>query len=676
MNAVTSTPAEASPDTTVSGLRVWASATAAASLSITTLDALLLQQKKSFFTGGFLSAVNAATLPQATGFLAVSLLVDASIVGITAAILLWLTSRAGLTRSARLALVGLGAVAPLVIWDFIAYTLLAYLGDAFDLGLMFELTGRSTGEMLAVSSAHLAAPLALTACAVVGLGGIVWALNRFNTRRHTATASRRLLAATCGLFVGGLVTHAVASSTSDVAEDGLRRKASGQIYTWLLAELTDFDRDGYGVGGRTGDPAPFDAAIYPYALDVPGNGIDENGVGGDLPSAEPVYVERGVSPATWRERPDIVLFVLESFRADVLGRVVNGTPVTPTLDGLAQEGISSARAFSHNGYTTQSRFHLFTGSLADLRRDGSLVDDFKAQGYQVAYFSGQDESFGGAELRVGFERAEVAYDARIDHDKRYSRYTTAGSLAVSHAVLRSRIEGFLATRDSSRPLFLYVNFHDTHFPYHHGEMEALISNRSVPQSDIAPGRRAEVLEMYDNAAANVDRAVGSTLESVTRALAAPPAVIVTADHGESLFDEGFLGHGYALNDMQTRIPLIVRGLPMEIAEPFGQTDLRDGIAAALSRAGAEHSRPRIIDDPRKTVFQYLGNIHRPRQIAFLSSSGRLVYDFRDRRVLLPAGRSLPPEGVSGADEVQFLGLIQFWERMMLARSNAGASPEE
>src|SRR5690606_14408514 len=116
-----------------------------------------------------------------------------------------------------------------------------------------------------------------------------------------------------------------------------------------------------------------------------------------------------------------------------------------------------------------------------------------------------------------------------------------------------------------------------HFPYHHGEMEAIVSARSVAQSQIAPSRRADVLAMYYNAAANVDRAVGATLENITRALTRAPAVIVTSDHGESLFDEGFLGHGYALNDVQTRIPLVVRGLPMEIREPFGQVDLRDAL---------------------------------------------------------------------------------------------------
>lgn len=661
----------------LSGLRVWAYGTAAATLGITAIEALLLQQKKSFFTGGFLAATHAASFSEAVGFLAASLLVDASIVGVIATILLWLTSRARLTHLARLVLLAIGSAAPVFVWDFLNYRLLAFLGDAFDLGLMFDLTGRSAGEVLAVSSLHLAGPVALTAFASAALGATVWTVNRFGgeSARSRMRASRGLVAGASALFVLGLMTHVAASSTSDVAEDGLRRKATGQVFTRLVSAVTDFDGDGFGVGDRNSDPRPFDAAIYPYALDVPGNGMDEDGVGGDLPLAEPVYVETTVPAANWRHRPDVILFVLESFRADAVGRLVNGTPVTPALDALASQGVSSARAYSHNGYTTQSRYHLFTGSLAGLRRDGSIIDDFKAQGYQVAYFSAQDESFGGASLGVGFERADVAYDARRDRDKRYSTFTTAGSLAVSHRTLRDRIEEFLETRDAGRPLFLYVNFHDTHFPYHHREMESILPGRRVAQSQIAPARKSEVQEMYYNAAANVDRALATTLMSVTRALRTPPAVIVTADHGESLFDEGFLGHGYALNDVQTRIPLIVRGLPLEIVEPFGQVDLRNAIVTALSGDKA-NAAPRLVEDPRKMVFQYLGNIHRPRQIAFTSLAGTIVYDFREKQVRLPDGSRAHPDALSSQPTEQFQHLLRFWERMMLARAGRGGARDD
>jgi arylsulfatase A-like enzyme len=656
------------------GRRVWLQATVAAAGVATVLDAALLEQKKSFFTGGFLTAIHASTIAEATVFLLTSFLVDASLLGLFALAVLWATSGLRLTRHARLVMVAGGALTPLVIWSFISYSLLSYLGDAFDIDLMFDLTGRNPGEILAVSSSHLGLPTLLATVAISSLGVVVWAVNWLGARARRATVHVpwRLAIVAVGLFVTGFVLAGLSAATSDVLEDGLRRKGVGNTYTRLTAAITDFDGDGYGIGGRISDPAPFNSAIYPYALDIPGNGIDENGVGGDLPSAEPAYVERTAATTPWAHRPNVVLIVLESFRADVVGRELNGRPVTPVLDGLAREGVSSAQAYSHNGYTVQSRYHLFTGSLAGLRQDGSILDDFKRNGYETAYFSGQDESFGGPAAGVGFERADVSYDARQDRDRRYSTFTTAGSLAVSHRTVQERLEEFLASRDASRPLFLYLNFHDTHFPYHHRDIESLISEVAIAQRQITPSRREALFEMYLNTAANVDRAIGTALEAVTRAVGGPPAVVVTADHGESLFDEGFLGHGYALNEVQTRIPLIVRGLPMEIGEPFGQVDLRDALLDALARDDGE-ARPRIVRSAGRTVFQYLGNIHKPRQIAFHDGAARVIYDFRNNRVTLADRAPVHPDTLEGSAAEPFLALVHYWERMMLARA-ARAAP--
>ncbi len=659
------------PSSVQPALAQWFRVITTAALALTALDAILLQKSKAFFTGGFLSAQHTSGPVEAVAFLLVSLLADAGIAGTGGALAAWATSRASLTRTARSLVILLGAVSPLVFMNFVDYRLLQYLGDAFDLGLMFELTGRRPGELFAVASWQLLDVTLLAAGTAAGAVALMWSVNRYGPgKRAPLTAvPRRLPRAAGGLFLVGVIATLVASAASETFEDGLRRKPSGRVFVRLIESLTDVDRDGYGIGGPMRDPDPFDASVSPYALDVPGNGVDENGVGGDLPADGHTYVEGVPTYSGWKQRPNIVFFVLESFRADILGRTIDGRPVTPVLDALARRGVSSSMAFSHNGYTAQSRFHLFSGSLAGLRNGRTLIDDFAAKGYETAYFSAQDESFGGAALGVGFDRAEVAYDARRDRDRRYSTFSTPGSLAVPYTTLAERVGAFVATRDSSRPLFLYVNFHDTHYPYHHDKIRPLVSPIVLPQSRIEPLQWRALHEMYLNTAANVDDAVGSVLERVTRALPGPPAVILTADHGESLFDENFLGHGYALNDVQTRIPLIVSGLPMEIGEPVGQADLRDAIGAALSMEPSDTPIPRLSKPPGKVVLQYLGNIDRPRQIAFATGSSRTIYDFRRHRVLV-GGTSAwrEPDELEGDERAQLLRLVHYWERMMLARA--------
>jgi arylsulfatase A-like enzyme len=242
-------------------------------------------------------------------------------------------------------------------------------------------------------------------------------------------------------------------------------------------------------------------------------------------------------------------------------------------------------------------------------------------------------------------------------------------------VVQQRIAEFLLQRKSDRPLFLYVNFHDAHYPYHHREMQPLVSHDVLPEEQINPGRAAELRSMYDNSAANVDRAIGETLNLVAQRLGRKPAVVVTADHGESLFDEGFLGHGYALNDAQTRIPLIAAGLPLRIDEPFGQVDLRHALGEAMSEPEGTLA-PLVASRPGKAVFQYLGNLDRPRQIAFATGSTRRIFDFRTHRYQEDGGDWIRPEDLRGASSEQYLELVRYWERVTRATGTTATSRDQ
>jgi hypothetical protein len=498
----------------------------------------------------------------------------------------------------------------------------------------------------------------------------LWMWRRAGVGSPVPTLPRAMAVPVLVLVAAAAVTTTMRRG-SDELDNGIRRKPSGQWLGTLVNLASDVDGDGFGLLGRPPDGSLFDAAVRPYAADVPGNGVDEDGAAGDLPSAEPVYRENAAAPPSWPSRRDVVMIVLESFRADALGARHGGRAVTPVLDELARRGVSSSAAYSHNGYTVQARHHLFSGSLADLRGGTSLIDDFKANGYETAYFSGQDESFGGAAFAVGFDRADVRYDARTDRDKRYSRFTTPGSLAVPHGLLVERVSEFLAHRDRTRPLFLYVNFHDTHFPYHHDGIEPLLNSVALAQADIVPDRAEDLRATYLNTVANVDRAIGRVLDRTRGHLGREPGVVVVADHGESLFDEGFLGHGYALNDAQTRVPLIVASLPVTLVEPVGQTDLRDAIRDALARPDSE--APRIVRDRSRRVFQYLGNFDRPAEVRLTGLDTAIAFDFRSGRARVNLDEWVVPQRLTAAAASDWRGLVQAWERMILARSQRHGS---
>jgi hypothetical protein len=648
----------------------WSVLTVVAATVATLVDGYLLDRKIGLLTGGFLADVHLASALSRAWFFAMSMVSDAGVLGMVVALVLWICATLQLRPAGRV-LFTLGfALLPVAWFDVVSYQIHQYIGDVFTVAVLFDLSGRSVREFLAVAGPQIAALVALLVAGVVAIFGVAWVLNRvlpliegddeFRWSRGRLVAKLAL-----SLFFGSVVVTTAARVNSELVERGLSRKAPGVLVTRLMQVLTDVDRDGYGLLGRPPDPAPFDASVHPYAIEVPGNGIDENGVGGDLPLAEAGYREVPADAPRFARQPPVIFVILETVRADVIGQRREGREVTPFLNATAAVGSFSDRAYSHNGWTIGSRFHSFTGSLGGPRRVTSLIDDFNANGYETAFFSAQDESFGD-DLDVGFKRAAVAYDGRQDIDLRFSASTSPGSLGVPHQVVEKRIREWLARRDASRPLFLHVNLQETHYPYNHSRVEPLFTSLRMSPQDMRPGRRADIEAVYANAAANVDGALGRITAAVREHTGQDPLFIAIADHGESLFDDGLLGHGIALTDTQTRVPLIVSEPGWSIPEPFGQVDLRDFVWRMLG----VHTETPVADAThlggQKMVLQYMGDLRTARQIALVTRRGRIRVDFQEREVDYYSGQWAPMSSLEGEAQAEVLKLIHRWEAVVRA----------
>jgi glucan phosphoethanolaminetransferase (alkaline phosphatase superfamily) len=634
------------------------------------IDAILLHRKYQIFTGGFLSVAHLADPLETVGFGLTSIVADLGIIAPLVAIGLWLFSRLGLNARPSILTVLAIAITPVLVIDFINYQIHSYLGDAFDFALTFEIAGRNAREIYAVAATHLVAPIALLAANLAFVVFLIWMFKRYVpgwAPLPKAPGLARVGVEIAGVVLVSSIATGLAYSSSESLEQALSKKPSGGAVVAILERLTDIDGDGYGVMQRPRDPAPFDGQIFPFAVEIPGNGIDENGVGGDLP-VDVRPQSNTMSPvATWNNRPDVIFILLESFRADLLGASYEGKAVTPVLTSLAQTGTSATAAYSHNGFTAPSRFHLFSGQLFKSNDDTTLIDDFKVNGYEVGYFSAQDAALGGRAFDVGFARADTFYDAQVEPDRRYTMFATPASIALPYKVIIEKVTAYLADRKSNRPLFLYVNFQDTHFPYHNRYVHNLISDAALPRSRIGPDRVDELKATYLNTAANVDMAVGEVLSAFKEATGnANPGIIVTSDHGESLYDDGYLGHGIALNDIQTQIPLIVVNLPVLIEKPFGQIQLRKAIGKSLSHEPGTEPAPHAVTSPSAAVFQYLGGLKRPRQIGLKSMSGRTIYDFRTGLFYASGTSWRRPEQLSETDARAFRSLIHHWEHLVLS----------
>jgi hypothetical protein len=162
-----------------------------------------------------------------------------------------------------------------------------------------------------------------------------------------------------------------------------------------------------------------------------------------------------------------------------------------------------------------------------------------------------------------------------------------------------------------------VNLVDTHFPYHHDELERLLDVEPVTRSEIRPWNAERVLATYLQAAANVDASLGK-LVALWHTHVGEAPLLITADHGQAFYEEGMLGHGQSVAAGQTRVPLIAVGLSGDWPEPLGLADLRGLILGGLAQP---QDGPRFVSDPERRIFQFTGLLEAPKEIALRTSAG-------------------------------------------------------
>ena len=634
---------------------------------VTLIAELLLAERKYAIFGGGFGQSRALDTPLETGAFLAGLLLCQTILFL----LLYRLTR-GLHRKRPdgplfhfnfAFFVGGGALALLIG----KYQALAFFSDAMSFQIVRNLGGGSLTDALLYSLSEAGLML------IVGGAALIFYLAvRFFFRRRWREAAPgpdhwRLSGRQLALLLAATPLVLFAVNRVDDARAALSRFNGVIVFTTLLEQATDFDRDGYSYFSFPLDGQPFDGSRHPYALDVPGDGIDQDGFGGDF-----VFSEGAPRPARAviaGRRPNVILIVLESTRADAIGRRVDGRPLTPVLDALAANGSAARRAYSHVGFTTNSLQSLFSGKLAPVDDRQSLVRDFLANGYQVGVFSGQAEDFGDTANLVGLRRGGIFVDGTMLKDERSGAFAAQGSVNIDGRILLREFDRRLGRPEAwQRPHFLYFNLQSAHFPYFNPGMDRILPGEPIARGEIAAANRDRVARTYWNAIAYNDRLIGALIGRLRRlGVLENSIVVVTADHGESLFDDGFLGHGHMLNEQQTRIPFILSAPNVAMPDAVGLDDMR---AIILAAAGAGPAPP-----GGRPVFQFLGSLDRPGAIGSVDGAGRrIVFDFfqetywdsaTGRRTLyadLPAG---------SAERRAADGLINEWARQRWLRHLEG-----
>lgn len=572
---------------------------------LTLLDIALLERKYNLFTGGFLLAERIDTASARLVFAGTVFAVEFGLAGcfwyLFHLLGLYRGSAASLTRFHFLFIYGGISVAAIVA----KYRVLSYFGDLLSVAVLRNLGGGT----LSGAVAYGAAELMQAGAWMVPVLALAWYVHRRvkagvlraapAKRRHGAGAlALRLLACVAGLF-----SITLAASADHTMNKFLLKTTPYALAQAVLEDLVDKE-------------APFLARF-------------SQSVAATLP---PAHTE-----VSFGKRKDhLVLIVSESTRADVLAAQVDGQAVTPVWNSIASTGSVAPQYYSHTGFTTSSLKAIFNASLGASRPlGGSLFEILKKNGYQIVVLSGQDESFGNI---AGESRsqalADIFFDARSAKAERVFSSSDAGSLALSNARIVQEFDAVSKKLDWSRPVFVYINLQAAHFPYHHDAMPRTVEPRPLGRSEISEESRTRLRSTYLNAVAYSDWATGEILARLKQAGAYERTLLaVSGDHGESLFDDGMLGHGIRLVDDQLKTLLLTnRPLPA-LENLLGQTDLAAHLLRAIGASvGASDGAPAA----REAVVQIIGATQAPSQLGHVyADGGRFSVDNDNRELHAP-----------------------------------------
>lgn len=326
-------------------------------------------------------------------------------------------------------------------------------------------------------------------------------------------------------------------------------------------------------------------------------------------------------------RPDVVLLVIDTLRADRLGCYGYPRPTSPTIDALAAEGVVFENALAQASWTLVSMTSLWGGRyitehLESPRPEWTvLAEVFQNAGYATLGRSANPL----LSRETAFARGFDDYDAYGKVGDLGGGYPSGDRLIGDlweplDRILEASKQSKTGEDGERAPLFLYLQPFDPHAPYMaHPEYDAELPVQDAPPLSPAGWHAAQLAELgpegpegdprwsrdiarlramrglYEQEIRFLDRQLEVLFEGLRERGVLDNAIIaIVSDHGEGLWDhitpvpkrqlvdmppEFFFygGHGYTLYQEAIHTPFVLHGAGVprgvRVAEPVENIDL-------------------------------------------------------------------------------------------------------
>jgi arylsulfatase A-like enzyme len=259
-------------------------------------------------------------------------------------------------------------------------------------------------------------------------------------------------------------------------------------------------------------------------------------------------------PARAPRFPNVLIVTVDALRADRLSAYGYRRPTTPNLDRLLAAGVRFREARTVEPLTNPAICSMLTSLYPHehgATRNGlrlrpglpSLATVLGRRGYKTAAF-------------IGNWTLKNALSGLGEHFETYGevlgrkRWLGLFKGEATAEDLTAEALAWLAAGRGRAPFLLWVHYVEPHAPY---RLQTSVAGRL----GVATGGEVSRSDRYDTEVAFADHHIGRLLAAIEGdpALRAETLVVFAADHGESLGEHGYWGHGRNLYEPTLLIPM-------------------------------------------------------------------------------------------------------------------------
>ncbi|MDT8410258.1 MAG: sulfatase [Wenzhouxiangellaceae bacterium] len=300
--------------------------------------------------------------------------------------------------------------------------------------------------------------------------------------------------------------------------------------------------------------------------------------------------------------PHIFVISIDTLRADYLQPYGSARAETPAAKRLAEGGTLFTRAITPMGITIPVHATMLTGLAprqhglrANVHQLSESIPLITERLQSAGYATASVLSLGAMNFISGLARG-FDYASDRDEDGRAFRREDPETLQLAL--------DWLGRQDGQSPLFMLMHFYDVHEPHepseyshqqladYEGRLRDGISVETM-YNDFEPllERPDDIIAartLYAGEVAEADQLVARFLEQLeAQNILDDSVVILVADHGQGLGENGYFGHGPTLEQTVLHVPIIVHDFrrstkTRHIAQNVGLIDLAPTL---LSLAG-------------------------------------------------------------------------------------------